>query len=58
MPLLAIVALAAMTYAFRIAGPLLRDRVTVPSAALVKNRCAAGGTVTRSRSSGPAIRNA
>ena len=33
MPLLAIAALAAMTYAFRIAGPLLRDRVTVPPAA-------------------------
>ena len=33
MPLLAVVALAAMTYAFRIAGPLLRDRVTVPPAA-------------------------
>ena len=33
MPLLAIAALAAVTYAFRIAGPLLRDRVTVPPAA-------------------------
>jgi branched-subunit amino acid transport protein len=33
MPLIAIAALAALTYAFRIAGPLLRDRVTVPPAA-------------------------
>ncbi len=33
MPLLAVVALAGLTYAFRIAGPLLRDRVTVPPAA-------------------------
>jgi branched-subunit amino acid transport protein len=33
MPLLAIAALAAITYAFRIAGPLLADRVTVPAAA-------------------------
>jgi len=33
MPLLAIVALAALTYGMRIAGPLLRDRVTVPAAA-------------------------
>ena len=33
MPLLAVAALAAMTYAFRVAGPLLRDRVTVPPAA-------------------------
>jgi branched-subunit amino acid transport protein len=33
MPLLAVAALAAVTYAFRIAGPLLRDRVTVPPAA-------------------------
>ena len=33
MPLLAIVALAAATFAFRIAGPLFRDRVTVPAAA-------------------------
>jgi branched-subunit amino acid transport protein len=30
MPLLAIVALAGITYAFRLAGPLVRDRVTVP----------------------------
>ena len=33
MPLLAIVALAAITYAFRIIGPLCRDRVTLPPAA-------------------------
>ena len=33
MPLLAIAALAAITYAFRIAGPLLADRVTVPATA-------------------------
>lgn len=33
MPLLAVVALAALTYAFRIAGPLLAGRVTVPAAA-------------------------
>jgi len=33
MPLIAIAALAALTYAFRSAGPLLRDRVTVPPAA-------------------------
>jgi branched-subunit amino acid transport protein len=33
MPLLAVAALAALTYAFRIAGPLLRHRVTVPAAA-------------------------
>jgi branched-subunit amino acid transport protein len=33
MPFLAIVALAAITYTFRIAGPLLQDRVTVPAAA-------------------------
>jgi len=33
MPLLAIVVLAAITYAMRIAGPLLADRVTVPAAA-------------------------
>lgn len=33
MPMLAVAALAAATYAFRIAGPLLRDRVTVPPAA-------------------------
>ncbi|MFI7048132.1 AzlD domain-containing protein [Streptosporangium sandarakinum] len=30
MPLLAIAVLAAGTYAFRLAGPLLRDRVEVP----------------------------
>ena len=33
MPLLAIVALAAITYMFRLAGPLLQERVTVPAAA-------------------------
>jgi branched-subunit amino acid transport protein len=33
MPFLAIAALAAITYAFRIAGPLLAGRVTVPDAA-------------------------
>jgi branched-subunit amino acid transport protein len=33
MSLLAIAALAGITYAFRIAGPLLRDRVTVPPVA-------------------------
>jgi hypothetical protein len=33
MPLLAVAVLAAVTYAFRVAGPLLRDRVTVPPAA-------------------------
>ena len=33
MPMSAIVALAAVTYAFRLAGPLLRGRVTVPAAA-------------------------
>jgi branched-subunit amino acid transport protein len=33
MPMLAIAALAAITYAFRIAGPLLQERVTVPAAA-------------------------
>jgi branched-subunit amino acid transport protein len=33
MPLLAIAVLAAATFAYRIAGPLLRDRVTVPPAA-------------------------
>jgi len=33
MPFLAIAALAAVTYTFRIAGPLLQDRVTVPAAA-------------------------
>ena len=33
MPLLAIAALAAITYALRIAGPLLADRVTVPATA-------------------------
>ncbi|MEU6741504.1 AzlD domain-containing protein [Streptosporangium sandarakinum] len=30
MPLLAIAVLAAGTYAFRLAGPLLRDRVEIP----------------------------
>jgi hypothetical protein len=33
MPLLAIVVLAAITYAFRIVGPLCRDRITLPPAA-------------------------
>ena len=33
MPLIAIVALAAITYAFRIIGPLCRDRVTLPPSA-------------------------
>jgi branched-subunit amino acid transport protein len=33
MPLSAIVVLAAITYGFRLAGPLLRGRVTVPAAA-------------------------
>jgi branched-subunit amino acid transport protein len=33
MPLLAIVALAAISYAFRLAGPLLRDRVRLPKSA-------------------------
>jgi branched chain amino acid efflux pump len=33
MPMTAIVALAALTYAFRFTGPLLRGRVTVPAAA-------------------------
>jgi branched-subunit amino acid transport protein len=33
MPLLAIAALAAATFGFRLAGPLLRDRVTVPAGA-------------------------
>jgi branched-subunit amino acid transport protein len=33
MPLLAVAALAGLTYAFRLAGPLLRDRVTIPAAA-------------------------
>ena len=33
MPLLAIVALAAITYGFRLVGPLSRDRVTLPPAA-------------------------
>ena len=33
MPFLAVVVLAAITYAFRIAGPLLTGRVTVPAAA-------------------------
>lgn len=33
MPLTAILALAGMTYAFRFAGPLFRDRITLPPAA-------------------------
>jgi len=33
MPLLAVAALAAFTFAFRLAGPLFRDRFTVPPAA-------------------------
>ena len=33
MPMTAIVALAAVTYGFRVAGPLLRGRVAVPPAA-------------------------
>jgi branched-subunit amino acid transport protein len=33
MPLTAIAVLAALTYAVRLAGPLLRGRVTVPAAA-------------------------
>lgn len=33
MPMTAIVALAALTYGFRLAGPLLRGRVAVPAAA-------------------------
>jgi branched-subunit amino acid transport protein len=33
MPISAIVALAAVTYGFKVAGPLLRGRVTVPAAA-------------------------
>ena len=33
MPLPAILVLAAITYGFRLAGPLLRGRVTVPAAA-------------------------
>jgi branched-subunit amino acid transport protein len=33
MPLIAIVALAGLTYAFRLAGPLSRDRVTLPPVA-------------------------
>jgi branched-subunit amino acid transport protein len=33
MPLLAIVALAGITYAFRLAGPLLRDQVRLPKGA-------------------------
>jgi branched chain amino acid efflux pump len=33
MPLLAVGVLAAFTFAFRVAGPLLRDRVTVTPAA-------------------------
>jgi branched-subunit amino acid transport protein len=34
MPLLAVAVLAAVTYAFRVAGPLLRDRVSVPPATM------------------------
>lgn len=33
MPFLAIVALAGISYAFRLAGPLLRDRVRLPKGA-------------------------
>jgi branched-subunit amino acid transport protein len=33
MPLLAIVALAAITYSFRLAGPVLRDRLRIPASA-------------------------
>jgi branched-subunit amino acid transport protein len=33
MPLLAILALAGLTYAFRLAGPLLRDRIRLPKGA-------------------------
>jgi branched chain amino acid efflux pump len=33
MPLVAIIALAGITYAFRLAGPLLRDRVQLPKGA-------------------------
>lgn len=33
MPPLAIVALAAITYAFRLAGPLLRERIRIPGGA-------------------------
>jgi branched-subunit amino acid transport protein len=33
MPLIAIVALAGITYGFRLAGPLLRDRVRLPKGA-------------------------
>jgi len=33
MPMLAIAALAAVTYMFRLAGPLLQERVTVPASA-------------------------
>jgi branched-subunit amino acid transport protein len=33
MPLLAIAAFAGLTYTFRLAGPLLRGRVTLPAAA-------------------------
>jgi branched-subunit amino acid transport protein len=33
MPLLAVVALAAFTFAFRIAGPVLRGRVHIPAGA-------------------------
>jgi branched-subunit amino acid transport protein len=35
MPLLAIVALAVVTYAFRLAGPLCRGRLTLPPTATV-----------------------
>jgi branched-subunit amino acid transport protein len=35
MPLLAIVALAVITYAFRLAGPLCRGRLTLPPTATV-----------------------
>jgi branched-subunit amino acid transport protein len=33
MPLIAIVALAAITYSFRLAGPLLRHRLRIPASA-------------------------
>jgi branched-subunit amino acid transport protein len=35
MPLLAIIALAVITYSFRLAGPLCRGRLTLPPAATV-----------------------
>ena len=41
MPLLAIVALAGISYAFRLAGPLLHDRVRLPKSA---NRLIAAAT--------------